>query len=46
MIRLLIALLSFTLLFTSCKNVAKINAEEAGDVITSYLKGNQEYKTT
>ena len=44
--RLLIALLSFTLLFTSCKNVAKINAEEAGDVITSYLKGNQEYKTT
>lgn len=44
--RLLIALLSFTLLFTGCKNVAKINAEEAGDVITSYLKGNQEYKTT
>jgi hypothetical protein len=43
--RLLIALLSFTLLLTSCKDVAKINAGEAGDVITDYLKGNQEYKT-
>lgn len=28
-----------------CKNVAKINAEEAGEVISDYLKVNQEYKT-
>lgn len=38
-------LVLFTIAFTSCKDVAKINAEEAGDVITSHLKGNQEYKT-
>lgn len=30
---------------TGCKNVAKINADEAGEVITEYLKFNQEYKT-
>ncbi len=35
----------FTIAFTSCKDVSKINADEAGDVITNYLKANQEYKT-
>lgn len=30
---------------SGCKNVAKINAEEAGEVISDYLKVNQEYKT-
>ncbi len=38
-------LVLFTIAFTSCKDVAKINEDEAGDVITDYLKGNQEYKT-
>ncbi len=38
-------LVVFTIAFSSCKDVAKINAEEAGDVITDYLKANQEYKT-
>ena len=28
-----------------CKNTATINESEAGDVITTYLKGNPEYKT-
>jgi len=42
----LILLTIFTIAFTSCKDVAKINAEEAGDVITDYLKANQEYKIT
>jgi hypothetical protein len=32
--------------FSGCKNVAKINAEEAGEVITDYLKVNPEYKTS
>lgn len=31
--------------FGGCKNVAKINADEAGEVITDYLKANPEYKT-
>lgn len=31
--------------FGSCKNIAKINADEAGEVITDYLKANPEYKT-
>ncbi len=31
--------------FTSCKDPATINEAEAGDVITTYLKGNPEYKT-
>lgn len=30
----------------ACKNVTKINADEAGKVISEYLSGNQEYKTT
>lgn len=39
-------LLSFVVLaFNSCKNVAEINADEAGEVITDYLKANPEYKT-
>ncbi len=33
------------LAFSACKDVAKINTEEAGTVITDYLKANQEYKT-
>ncbi|WP_199120093.1 hypothetical protein [Pedobacter sp. ASV28] len=36
-----IAMLSFG----ACKNVATINTEEAGKVITNYLKGTPEYKT-
>jgi hypothetical protein len=32
--------------FSGCKDVAKINADEAGEVITDYLKANPEYKTT
>jgi hypothetical protein len=39
------AILLFVLALTGCKNVGKINADEAGDVITDYLKANQEYKT-
>lgn len=31
--------------FSACKNVAKINADEAGEVITAYLQVNPEYKT-
>lgn len=38
-------LLLFTIAINGCKDVAKINAEEAGEVITDYLKANQEYKT-
>ncbi len=30
----------------SCKDVSKINSEEASEVITNYLKINPEYKTT
>lgn len=30
----------------ACKNVSKINADEAGEVITAYLKANPEYKTS
>lgn len=33
-----------TIAFGGCKDVAKINADEAGEVITSYLKANPEYK--
>lgn len=42
---ILIAFILTAIAFTSCKDVSKINAEEAGDVITDYLKANQEYKT-
>lgn len=38
-------LILFTIAFSSCKDVAKINEDEAGQVISDYLKGNQEYKT-
>ncbi len=38
-------LVLFTIAFTSCKNVGKINADEASDVITNHLEANQEYKT-
>jgi len=41
----LIFLSLLILAFSACKDVAKINAEEAGTVITDYLKANQEYKT-
>ena len=44
-IQLFPALILFVIAFASCKNVATINEEEAGDVITTYLKGNPEYKT-
>lgn len=43
------AIAIFTLLviiFSGCKNVAKISEEEAGEVITDYLKANPEYKTS
>lgn len=33
------------LAFGGCKNVATINENEAGEVISTYLKGNPEYKT-
>ena len=39
----LLTLAVFT--FSACKDVAKINADEAGEVITDYLKANPEYKT-
>jgi len=44
--RIFFTLILFTIAFASCKNTGKINADEAGDVITDYLKANQEYKTT
>ena len=31
--------------FGGCKDPSTINEGEAGDVITTYLKGNPEYKT-
>ena len=39
-------LILFVLVIGGCKDIAKINAEEAGKVITDYLKANPEYKTT
>ncbi len=41
---ILIALITSTLF--ACKNTSTINTDEAGRVITTYLKGNPEYKTT
>lgn len=41
----ILAALLTTALF-ACKNTSTINADEAGKVITTYLKGNPEYKTT
>jgi hypothetical protein len=32
--------------FTACKNTSTINADEAGKVITTYLQGKPEFKTT
>ncbi|RZK43599.1 MAG: hypothetical protein EOO90_03305 [Pedobacter sp.] len=43
--KFLLAIFIFATAFTSCRDVSKINEAEAGDVITDYLKGNQEYKT-
>jgi hypothetical protein len=43
--QILTAFVLIAIAFTSCKDVAKITDEEAGDVITDYLKANQEYKT-
>lgn len=43
--KLLLITLLATILF-ACKDNATINTEEAGKVITSYLKGNPQYKTT
>jgi hypothetical protein len=40
---LLLAIVAFA--FGGCKDVAKINADEAGSVITAYLKANQQYET-
>jgi hypothetical protein len=40
-----ILFLFISIIAFSCKNVAKINADEAGEVITDYLKANPEYKT-
>ncbi|MDQ7947779.1 MAG: hypothetical protein REI78_10870 [Pedobacter sp.] len=37
--------LALAVVACSCKNVAKINADEAGAVITEYLEANPEYKT-
>ena len=42
----LILLSLFVFAFGGCKNIATINADEAGEVITDYLKANPEYKTT
>ena len=44
-IKILLFLIPVIIAFGGCKNVAKITAEEAGEVITDYLKVNQEYKT-
>ncbi|MES2417122.1 MAG: hypothetical protein V4541_02985 [Bacteroidota bacterium] len=44
--QLLLAFIVLTAAFTGCKNVAKINADEAGGVIIDYLKANPEYKTS
>lgn len=43
--QILTACLFIVVAFTSCKDIGKISSEEAGDVITDYLKANQEYKT-
>jgi hypothetical protein len=43
--QLLTFLVLFVIAFSGCKDVAKINADEAGDVITDYLRANPEYKT-
>jgi hypothetical protein len=39
-------LLLFVFAFAGCKDVAKINADDAGEVITEYLSANPEYKTS
>lgn len=45
--KLTIYILSFLIVgFTACKTKTTINQEEAGEVITDYLKANPEYKTT
>jgi hypothetical protein len=41
-----ILFLFISIIAFGCKNVAKINADEAGEVITEYLKANPEYKTS
>lgn len=38
-------LILFIFAIGGCKNIAKINADEAGEVITEYLQTNPEYKT-
>lgn len=38
-------IVSLLIVALGCKNVATINAEEAGEKITDYLKANPEYKT-
>ncbi len=41
-----LTLFIFTVIaFGGCNNPSTINGSEAGDVITTYLKGNPEYKT-
>ena len=35
----------FTIAFGGCKDPSTINETEASDVVTTYLKGNPEYKT-
>ncbi|UKT64134.1 hypothetical protein [Pedobacter mucosus] len=45
--KLTIYLLSFVIIgFAGCKTKTTINQNEAGEVITDYLKANPEYKTT
>lgn len=43
--RIFAILTLFVIAFGGCKDVAKINADEAGEVITEYLTANPEYKT-
>ncbi len=43
--QLLTFLVLIVISFSGCKDAAKINAEEAGDVIIDYLQANPEYKT-
>ncbi|MCY1510331.1 hypothetical protein D9M68_447060 [compost metagenome] len=43
--KIVILLACVTLWVSACKNTGKITADEAGEVITDYLKNNPEYKT-
>lgn len=43
--KMIAAFVLFVFAFGGCKDVAKITADEAGEVITDYLQNNPEYKT-